>query len=173
VTLGRMPREEPSAGCSGRAEPTLRSAPHPKFCEGIATECDRTSRKDDQLLMLPTSVRCKNLTALRNGPDLSRPQRSPRSGPYISQARLRLGLSDHAAVSPRAIFSAGWLLWLPWLVCPSWPPYCPIDTATRDAVESDLLSFRRARLPRDDPRPLEQDLVHPAGCIDFGRQVAS
>ena len=49
-------------------------------CERTAAECDRTSQKNDQLLMLPTSRGCKTLSALRSGPDLSRPPTVPEIG---------------------------------------------------------------------------------------------
>jgi hypothetical protein len=79
VTLGRMPREEPSAGL-------FRSAP-PKVCQRIAAECDGASRKNDQLLMLPTPGGCKNLTALRSGPDLPLSPTVPEIGAVLFPKR--------------------------------------------------------------------------------------
>ena len=99
MTLGRMlSREEPSAGCSGRAESHTPLGSGSAIVGKYSSECDRTSRKDDQLLMLPASGRCKTLTALRSGPDLSRPQRSPRSGPYYFQSEA-LSAMDVTALS--------------------------------------------------------------------------
>ena len=92
-----------SWGSQARTAPAERSLPplgFPKFLKRIVTECNRTSRQNDQLLIPSTSRECKSLTALRSSPDLTSSQLSAEGRGYHFTS---IKLNVHPSSSGRKI----------------------------------------------------------------------